>query len=160
MLKIQAIGNLGKDAEIKEVGTNFVISFSVAINNRSKDASGTVINTTTWLNCDFWKRDRNGTGVAAYLKKGTTVFVEGYPKVRTYTTASGDHRADLTVRIDNLELLGGRKEDNEGGSAPNQNQMENNQQPQQNYQTQNNNVGQQSQDHGFGNSDATDDLPF
>ncbi len=158
MLKIQAIGNLGKDAEIKEVNTQFVISFSVAINNRSKDASGTIINTTTWLNCDFWKRDRNSTTVAQYLKKGTSVYIEGYPKVRTYTTASGEHRADLTVRIDNLEFVGGRKDDdNQGGTQQTTDQNQN----AQNYnQPQNNNGDSQGQGVSYNNSDSTDDLPF
>jgi single-strand DNA-binding protein len=67
---------------------------------------------TTWVDCAYWT-DR--TGIAPYLKKGTSVYVEGTPDVRTYTTADGRNGATLSLRTLNIQLLGGRP--NEGGSA-------------------------------------------
>jgi single-strand DNA-binding protein len=52
--------------------------------------------------------------VAPYLKKGTQVYVEGTPDVRSYTTADGRQGASLTLRIVSVQLLGAKPG---GGSA-------------------------------------------
>jgi single-strand DNA-binding protein len=64
------------------------------------------------VDCAYWT-DR--TAVAQYLKKGTQVYVEGQPDIRTYTTQDGRNGASLTLRVGNIQLLGGRS--NEGGNA-------------------------------------------
>ena len=55
------------------------------------------------------------TGVVPYLKKGTQVYVEGNPDVRTYTTQDGRNGATLTLRVQSIQLVGARG--NEGGSG-------------------------------------------
>jgi single-strand DNA-binding protein len=57
--------------------------------------------------------------VAQYLKKGTQVYVEGQPDIRTYTTQDGRNGASLTLRVGNLQLLGGRSGDNSSSDAGN-----------------------------------------
>jgi len=84
MIKLQVIGNLGKDAVLNNVNGKNVINFTVAHTERYKDAQGVQKDRTTWVDCAYWT-DR--TAVAPYLKKGTMVYVEGTPDVRTYTTA-------------------------------------------------------------------------
>jgi len=83
MIKLLAIGNLGKDAVLNNVNGKNVINFTVAHTERYKDAQGNQKDKTTWVDCAYWT-DR--TGIAPYLKKGTQVYVEGTPDVRTYTT--------------------------------------------------------------------------
>lgn len=112
MIKLQVIGNLGKDAVLNNVNGKSVINFTVAHTERFKDAQGVQKDKTTWVDCAYWT-DR--TGIAPYLKKGTSVYVEGTPDVRTYTTADGRNGATLSLRTLNIQLLGGRP--NEGGSA-------------------------------------------
>ncbi len=114
MIKLQVIGNLGKDAVLNNVNGKSVINFTVAHTERFKDAQGVQKDKTTWVDCAYWT-DR--TGIAPYLKKGTSVYVEGTPDVRTYTTADGRNGATLSLRTLNIQLLGGRP--NEGG-APQQ----------------------------------------
>lgn len=112
MIKLQVIGNLGKDAIVNNVNGKNVINFTVAHTERYKDAQGNQKDRTTWVDCAYWT-DR--TAVAPYLKKGTQVFVEGQPDVRTYTTQDGRNGASLTLRIASVQLLGGRTGD--GGSS-------------------------------------------
>jgi single-strand DNA-binding protein len=111
MIKLQVIGNLGKDALVNNVNGKSVINFSVAHTEKYKDSTGMQRERTTWVECAYWT-DR--TAVAPYLKKGTQVFVEGAPEVRNYTTADGRSGSALTMRINQVQLLGGRA----GGDVP------------------------------------------
>jgi single-strand DNA-binding protein len=112
MIKLQVIGNLGKDALVNNVNGKNVINFTVAHTERFKDAQGNQKDRTTWVDCAYWT-DR--TAIAPYLKKGTQVYVEGIPDVRTYTTQDGRNGASLTLRIVNVQLLGSKP--NEGGGT-------------------------------------------
>jgi single-strand DNA-binding protein len=112
MIKLQVIGNLGKDAQVNNVNGKSVINFNVAHTERFKDAQGNQKDRTTWVDCSYWT-DR--TAVAPYLKKGTQVYVEGTPDVRTYTTADGRNGASLTLRIASVQLLGSKSS---GGESP------------------------------------------
>jgi single-strand DNA-binding protein len=105
MIKLQVIGNLGKDALVNNVNGKTVINFNVAHTERYKDAQGNQKDRTTWVDCSYWT-DR--TAVAPYLKKGTQVYVEGTPDVRSYTTADGRNGASLTLRIVSVQLLGAK----------------------------------------------------
>jgi single-strand DNA-binding protein len=112
MIKLQVIGNLGKDALVNNVNGKNVINFTVAHTERFKDAQGNQKDRTTWVDCAYWT-DR--TAVAPYLKKGTQVYVEGQPDVRTYTTQDGRNGATLTLRVVSVQLLGSKP--GEGGSG-------------------------------------------
>ncbi len=112
MIKLQVIGNLGKDAIVNNVNGKSVINFNVAHTEKYRDAQGNQKDRTTWVDCAYWT-DR--TAVAPYLRKGTQVYVEGQPDVRTYTTQDGRQGASLTLRVLSVQLLGSRS--NEGGSG-------------------------------------------
>jgi single-strand DNA-binding protein len=112
MIKLLVIGNLGKDAVLNNVNGRNVINFTVAHTERYKDAQGVQKDRTVWVDCSYWT-DR--TGVAPYLKKGTQVYVEGNPDVRTYTTQDGRNGATLTLRVLSIQLLGTRGNE---GAAP------------------------------------------
>src|ERR1700704_4100161 len=86
MIKLQIIGNLGKDCVTNTVNGKNVINFSVAHTEKFRDAQGNQKDKTIWVECAYWT-DR--TGVAPYLKKGTQVYAEGTPEVRTYPKNDG-----------------------------------------------------------------------
>jgi single-strand DNA-binding protein len=115
---MQAIGNLGKDAVTNTVNGKTVINFTVAHTEkgRDRDAQGNPKDKTIWVDCAYWTEK---TAVAQYLKKGTQVYVEGQPDIRTYTTQDGRNGASLTLRVGNLQLLGGRSGDNSSSDAGN-----------------------------------------
>ncbi|MFN4974040.1 MAG: single-stranded DNA-binding protein [Bacteroidota bacterium] len=118
MVRMQAIGNLGKDAVTNTVNGKTVINFTVAHTEkgRDRDAQGNPKDKTIWVDCAYWTEK---TAVAQYLKKGTQVYVEGQPDIRTYTTQDGRNGASLTLRVGNLQLLGGRSGDNSSSDAGN-----------------------------------------
>lgn len=103
MIKLQVIGNLGKDCITNTVNGKSVINFSVAHTEKFRDSTGQQKEKTTWVECAYWT-DR--TGIAPYLKKGTQVYAEGTPEVRTFTRNDGTSGASLTLRVLSVQLLG------------------------------------------------------
>jgi single-strand DNA-binding protein len=110
MIKLQIIGNLGKDCVVNTVSGKNVINFTVAHTEKYKDSQGNNQEKTTWVDCAYWT-DR--TALAPYLTKGKQVFAEGTPEVRTFTRQDGTAGASLSLRVREVQLLGGR-----GDSAP------------------------------------------
>src|SRR5688500_5103014 len=111
MIKLQVIGNLGKDCITNTVNGKSVMNFSVAHTEKFKDNQGVQQDKTIWVECAYWT-DR--TAVAPYLKKGTQVYVEGSPEVRTYSKNDGTTGVSLSLRVQSVQLLGSR---GEGGSG-------------------------------------------
>ena len=145
MIKLQVIGNLGKDALVNNVNGKTVINFNVAHTERFKDAQGNQKDRTTWVDCSYWT-DR--TAVAPYLKKGTQVYVEGTPDVRSYTTTDGRNGASLTLRISSVQLLGAKPAGSSAGGGSDA--------------SNGSDTGNGGYQHTGGGSDTTsmDDLPF
>ena len=113
MIKLQIIGNLGKDCIVKEINGKHVINFSVAHTERFKDAQGNQKERTTWVECAYWT-DR--TAVAPYLVKGMMVYAEGSPEADPYTNKEGQAAATLRMRVQSVQLLGGNKDGQGAGS--------------------------------------------
>jgi single-strand DNA-binding protein len=114
MIKLQVIGNLGKDCVTNAVNGKNVINFSVAHTEKFKDAQGNQKDKTIWVDCAYWT-DR--TGIAPYLKKGTQVYAEGTPELRTYPKNDGTTGVSLTLRVQSVQLLGSRGTEGGGGYA-------------------------------------------
>lgn len=104
MVKLTAIGHLGKDAVVNNVNGKNVINFSVASTEKYKDGKGQQQEKTTWLEAGYWT---DSTTLSQYLTKGTQVYIEGTPDIRQFESKSGETKAALSVRISNLKLLGG-----------------------------------------------------
>jgi single-strand DNA-binding protein len=116
MIKLQAIGHLGKDAIVNQVNGKYVVNFNVAHSEKFKNAQGVETNKTIWVECSQWS-DRQ-PNVAQYLKKGTQVFVEGTPEVRTYQKNDGTTGASLNLRVFSLQLLGGNSNQQSTQNTP------------------------------------------
>jgi single-strand DNA-binding protein len=145
MIKMQVIGNLGKDCVVNTVNGKNVINFTVAHTEKYRDSQGNNQEKTTWVDCAYWT-DR--TAVAPYLQKGTQVFVEGQPEVRSFTRNDGTAGASLSMRVREVQLLG-RKGEGGGGmqsEAPS-------------YGNSNNNSRSEAAP-SYNTNDVADDLPF
>ena len=105
MIKLMVIGNLGKDCIVNTVNGKNVINFNIAHTEKFKDSTGAQREKTTWVECAYWT-DR--TGISPYLKKGTQIYAEGTPEVRTYQTNDGKSGASLSLRVQTVQLLGNR----------------------------------------------------
>jgi single-strand DNA-binding protein len=104
MIKLQIVGNLGKDCIVKEVNGKNVINFSVAHTERYKDSQGNQKERTTWVECAYWT---DKTAVAQYLTRGRTVYAEGSPEADAYTNKENQPAATLRMRVQSVQLLGG-----------------------------------------------------
>lgn len=102
MLKLQAIGHLGRDASQNVINGKTVINFAIAHSEKWKSQDGTQQERTTWVDCSWWT-DR--TAIVPYLKKGTQVYVEGQPEARAFTKKDGTPGTALSVRVGMVQLL-------------------------------------------------------
>lgn len=110
---MQVIGHLGKDCVVNTVNGKNVINFTVAHSEKYKDSQGVLQSKTIWVDCAYWT-DR--TAVAPYLQKGTQVFVEGQPEARSFQRNDGTPGSSLSLRVREVQLLGGKSENNGGSS--------------------------------------------
>ena len=119
MLRLQFIGNITKDAEVRVAGNAKVISFSVAVNEQWKDRNGEKQSKTTYIDCAKWVSADGSTALSQYLTKGKLVYVEGEPSVNAYANNQGEVVGRLNVKVADLQLLGGNGSRTEGEtSAP------------------------------------------
>ena len=104
--KVQLIGNLGKDPEIRvnqQTGRK-VVSFSLATSRRYRDNNGEQKEETNWHNvfgfgklADIFEQ----LGVS----KGTTLYVEGRLSNRSWTDQNGQKRYTTEVALDTFQIL-------------------------------------------------------
>ena len=113
MIKMQVIGNLGKDCVVNTVNGKNVINFTVAHTEKYKDSQGNMQEKTTWVDCAYWT-DR--TALAQYLTKGKQVYAEGQPESRSFQRNDGTPGASLSLRVREVQLLGGRGDS--AGASP------------------------------------------
>jgi len=118
MIKLQVIGNLGKDCLVNTVNGKNVINFTVAHTEKYRDSQGNNQERTTWVDCAYWT-DR--TAISPYLTKGTQVFVEGQPEARSFQRNDGTPGASLSLRVREVQLLGSKNENSGGGGSYQQN---------------------------------------
>ena len=100
--KIQIIGNLGRDPELRYTPNGRpVASFTVAVNQSTKNQqSGEWIESTDWFRVSVWG-DR-GERAAESLRKGARVFVDGRFRTREYEANDGQKRLSLDITADTV----------------------------------------------------------
>lgn len=144
MLKTQAIGHLGKDAESNMVNGKQVINFNVAHSKTYTKGDGQKVTETIWLNCSWWTESQR---ILPWLKKGQQVYVCGEPNVRIWRDSQGQSNATLTIRVEELQLC--------GGAPQNSNQASYNAQ-----QPSSRSTSSETTPGSGINDDVADDLPF
>ena len=100
--KIQIIGNLGRDPELRYTPSGRpVASFTVAVNQSTKNQqTGEWIESTDWFRVSVWG-DR-GERAAESLRKGSRVFVDGRFRTREYEANDGQKRLSLDITADTV----------------------------------------------------------
>lgn len=109
--KVILVGNVGKDPDIKYFDNgSAVANFTLATTERGYTAAnGTQIpERTEWHNVVCWRG--LAKVVEQFVKKGTQLYIEGKIRSRTYDDSNGVKRYVSEIYVDNLELLGRRKE--------------------------------------------------
>lgn len=114
--KVLLIGNLGKDPETRFLPNgNAVCNFSIATTESWKDKqSGQKQEKTEWHNISMYGRLAEIAG--QYLKKGSSVYIEGKLQTRKWQDKqTGADRYTTEIIADEMKMLGGRGDG--GGGA-------------------------------------------
>ena len=114
--KVQLIGNLGKDPEIRvnQASGKKVVSFSLATSRRYRDNNGEQKEDTQWHNIVGWGKVAEVFEQLG-VRKGTSLYVEGRLTNRSWTDqASGQKRYVTEVALDTFQLLTPRGTQNGG----------------------------------------------
>lgn len=105
--KVQLIGNLGKDPELKNVGNGqALLRLSLATNERYKTTEGEWKDNTQWHPIVVW--GKQAEKMAALVRKGTGLVIEGRLVQRTYESKEGERRYSTEVVLSEYQLLGGK----------------------------------------------------
>jgi single-strand DNA-binding protein len=118
--QIIIVGNLGKDPEMRYTPSGTpVTSLSVATNRKYTSSDGQVVKETTWFRVSVF--GKSAETCAQYLKKGSSVLVEGRLTPdkntggpRTYQRQDGQPGATYEVAANNVRFLSGRGESGPG----------------------------------------------
>jgi single-strand DNA-binding protein len=107
--RVQLIGNLGKDPEVRFTpnGTK-VCTFSMAVNRRWKGRDGTAKENTDWFNIEVW--GKLGEVCQQYLHKGSLAFIEGRLQTDRYEH-EGETRYFTKVIARTMQMLDRKPEE-------------------------------------------------
>jgi single-strand DNA-binding protein len=105
---ISIAGSLGKDAELKHLPNGDpILIFSVA-DSQGRDKP------TIWWRCSLF--GKRAEALQQYLVKGQAVTVAGQITEREYTDKDGQKKKSQDVRVSEIALQGGKRE--QPSSAP------------------------------------------
>ena len=99
-------GRLGRDSKTNQTqGGTSVCNFALAVESGFGDKKQTI-----WLDCALWGKRAEGA-LPQYLIKGAQVAVSGEMATREYQDNNGVNRTAVTLRVNDLTLLGNKQSD-------------------------------------------------
>lgn len=154
--KVQIIGRLGKDPELRYTQSGTPVgNFNVATDESYTDRDGNKVERTEWHRITCFQRVAENC--AAYLAKGSLVYVEGSLTTRKWQDQQGQDRYTTEIKAERVQFLD-RKGDNQGGAD--QQQSAQRQQPSQRGNGQRQQANQDSGPHFPSEATNMDDVPF
>ncbi len=135
--EVRLAGKLGRDPEIRAVGSSKTATVSMATTKKWKDKTGEKKEKTEWHNLKFW--NSQAELVERYCKKGTGLYVTG--ELETSSWGEGDNRKYKTeVVVSSMQFTDSKPSGQQSGTAPEQ--------------------APPSQSQGYSDYNMGDDLPF
>lgn len=102
MNRIVLVGRLTRDPELRRTNSDSsVASFTLAVDDRMKDANGQ--KTTTFIGVTVWNQQADN--VAKFCRKGSLVGVDGRIRQRTYERRDGTKASVIEVIADSITFL-------------------------------------------------------
>ena len=103
--KVQLIGNLGQNPEIKTLdGGKKIARFSIATDESYRNSKGEKIKETQWHNLVAWGKVADI--IEKYLAKGSEVAIEGKLMNRSYNDKEGNKKYITEVQVNEVLMLG------------------------------------------------------
>jgi single-strand DNA-binding protein len=107
--KVTLIGNLGRDAEIRNTGGGTTIAnLRLATTDRRKAQDGTWQDHTEWHAVVAF--GKTAEVMEKWGKKGKMLYVEGRIQTREYTDKDGNKRWSTEIVANEIRMLGGKGE--------------------------------------------------
>lgn len=101
------IGNLGRDPEMRYMPSGEAIAnFSIACTDSFKSKSGEKQERTEWVRIAMFGRQAEIAG--EYLKKGSSVYIEGRMQTRKWQNKEGQDQYTTEIVADRMQMLSGR----------------------------------------------------
>lgn len=105
MFRIEVIGNLGADAQVKESNGSKFVTMRIAHSEVWKDEKNEKHEKTIWIDATMNDADSK---LLPYLKQGVKVFVRGNGSLRVYSSPKDRMmKAGATINVREIELVGG-----------------------------------------------------
>ena len=103
--RVQLIGNLGTDPEIKIFDSGKKkVKLSLATSESYKNAEGEKVEQTQWHTIIGW--GRTADVAEKYLKKGSEVAIDGKIQYRNYQDNNGEKKYFTEIMVNELLMLG------------------------------------------------------
>ena len=106
--KVQLIGNLGMDPEIKILeGEKKLAKMSIATNESYKNAQGELVKETQWHNLIAW--GKTAEIFEKHIKKGREIAIEGKLINRNFIDKEGLKRYVTEIQVNEVLILGNKE---------------------------------------------------
>jgi single-strand DNA-binding protein len=103
------IGRLGNEPETKAMPNgDMVTNISIAVGESWKDKNGQKQEATEWVRVVAFRKLAEIIG--QYLGKGDLVYISGKMKTRKWQDQSGNDRYSTEIVANNMQMLGGKKD--------------------------------------------------
>lgn len=100
--RVVLVGRLTRDPELRKTNSgNSVCSFTIAVDNRTKNPDGS--KSTSFIPCTCWNQAADLA--SKFIRKGSLVGVEGRLNQRNYQRQDGTKASVLEVVCDSVQFL-------------------------------------------------------
>jgi single-strand DNA-binding protein len=107
--KVQLIGNLGKNPDIKTTDSGKkLVKLSVATNEMFTNSKGEKVKETQWHNLVAW--GKMADVAEKFLSKGNEIAIEGKLITKDYVDKEGNKKYSTEIQVNELLLLGSKSE--------------------------------------------------
>ena len=115
--RVILLGNLTRDPEMRYIPSGTAVTnFGLAMSDRYTDRqTGEQKENVCFVDVEAWGRQAEIAN--EYLTKGRPVFIEGALKFDSWETEDGSRRNKLSVRAFRIQLIGGRRDEDEMGGG-------------------------------------------
>ncbi len=108
---VHLVGRAGSDPEVKYFESGKVVcNLPLAVNRPTKNDE------PDWFNLEIW--GKTAEIAANYVKKGSLIGIQGTLKIETWSDRNtGANRSKPVIRVDKLDLLGSKRDNESSASA-------------------------------------------
>jgi single-strand DNA-binding protein len=105
--RVQLIGYVGQDPEIKNLETGKLANLSIATNENYTNAKGEKVEQTEWHRITAW--GKTAEIIEKHVTKGKEIAIEGKLSHKSYDDNDGNKRYVTEIVASEILLLGGNK---------------------------------------------------